>query len=87
MFIRIIAIHASDKKYTCLYYTCHNISCVHFTNPNHPKSSKGHFIFEKFSTFGNWYFHLFNGAKLLPGKKYRPLSAEYERSTTMHGAF
>ena len=54
-------------------------------NPNHPKSSKilkGHFFGkQKSALLETGTFTSSNGAKLLPGKKYQAISAEYGRST------
>ena len=48
-------------------------------NPNHPqippKSSKGHFFFEKISTVGNWYFHLFKWGKITTWQEVQAISA------------
>ena len=51
-----------------------------------PKSSKGHFL-EKFSTVGKWYFHLFKWGKTSTWQDVQAISAEYKRSTEIHGAF
>ena len=59
-------------------------------NPNHPKSSKilqGGTFLEKFSTVGNWYFHLFKWGKITTWQEVQAVSADYERLTKMHGAF
>ena len=53
-------------------------------NPNHPKSSKGHFL-EKISTVGNWYVHLFKWGKITTWQEVQAISAEYDRPTKMHG--
>ena len=44
---------------------------------------------EKFSTVGNWYFHLFDfkWGKITTWQEVQAISAEYERSIKMHGAF
>ena len=44
-------------------------------------------ILKKFSTVGNWYFHLFKWGKITTWPEVQAISAEYERSTKMYGAF
>ena len=59
-------------------------------NANHPKSCKilqGALFGKKTSTVGNWYFHLFKWCKITTWQEVQAISAEYERSTKMHGAF
>ena len=59
-------------------------------NPNHPKSFKilqGAHVWKKISTVGNWYFHLFKRGKITTWQEVQAISAEYERSAKMHGAF
>ena len=41
-------------------------------NPNHQRSSKGHFLGEKPALLESGTFASSNGEKLLPGMKYRP---------------
>ena len=68
-----------DKEYMCV-----------IINPNHPGSSKvlqGPLFWNKISNVGNWYFHLFKWGKLTTRQEVQAISAEYERSTKMHGAF
>ena len=52
----------------------------HSINPNHPKSSK--IFWKNAALLETGTFTSSNGAKLL-----QVTSAEYERSTKMHGAF
>ena len=42
---------------------------------------------EKYSTVGNWYFYLFKWGKITTWQEVQAVSAEYERSMNMHGAF
>ena len=39
------------------------------------------------STAGDWYFHLFRWGKITTWQEVQAISAEYDRSTKMHGAF
>ena len=58
-------------------------------NTNYPKSIKilrGGTLLEKFSAVGNWYFYLFKWGKITTWQEVQAISAEYERSTKMHGA-
>ena len=58
--------------------------------PNHPKSSKilqGALFLKEISTVGNWYFHLFKWGKNTTWQEVQAISAEYERSTKIHGPF
>ena len=62
-------------------------------NPNHPKSIKilqGALFWKNSALLETGTFtSSSNGAKLLPGKEVQAIhvSAEYERSTKLHGAF
>ena len=57
-------------------------------NPNNPKIlQQGALFLEKFSTVGNWYYHLFKWGKITTWQDVQAISAEYERSTKMYGAF
>ena len=47
---------------------------------------RGTFL-ERFGTVVNWYFHLFKWGKITTWQEVQAISAEYERSTKMHGAF
>ena len=40
-----------------------------------------------YNTGGNWYFHLLKWGKITTWQEVQATSAEYERSTEMHGAF
>ena len=52
------------------------------TTPNLQKK-----YLKKFSTVGNCYFHLFKWGKITTWQEVQAISAEYEWSTKMHGAF
>ena len=54
--------------YTCVFHN--GITCK-IINPNHPKSSKGHFFGKKTAQLETGTFTSSNGAKLLLDKKYR----------------
>ena len=71
---------------TCMLYSTCTLYMFLSSEPalksNHPTSIK--ILAPRstfFSTVGNWYFHLFKLGKITT------ISAEYERSTKMHGAF
>ena len=50
---------------------------------NPPRGTFG----EKFSTVGNWYFHLFKWGKITTWQEVQVISSEYDRSMKMDGAF
>ena len=52
------------------------------TTPNPPRVT----FLETFSNVRNWYFHLFKWGKITTWQEVQAISAEYERSTKMHGA-
>ena len=59
----------------------------HIINLNHPNIPPKDTFLEKFSNVGNWYFHRFKWGKITTWQEVQAISAEYERSTKMHGAF
>ena len=67
----------------CLFFT------ITLTTPNPSKSSQGALFLETFSAVGNWYLHLFKWGKITTWQEVQAIhvSAAYERSTKMHGAF
>ena len=77
---------------TGICYVCVPTVLFMCINPNHPKSIKilqVALFLEKSNAVVNWYFHLFKWGKVTTctWQEVQAVSAEYERSMKMHGAF
>ena len=67
-------------------YVLSSMYALTLTTQNPPRSSKGHFFWEKSALFETGTF-TFKWGKITPWQEVQAISAKYERSTKMHGAF